>query len=119
MAVIGSVIAAVVIAAISWGGQDLRPTLQYETKQAQEGVEQAREQLRSEVAQVEKFSRGTRKLVLSDRWFRLKAQISQVQGRLAPGLARPGPEARAALEELLVQLEAQLKAVEDQQEALK
>ena len=76
-------------------------------------VDRAQESLRSEVAQVEEFSKGTRRLVLSDRWFRLKAQISQVRTRLAPGVSRPGPEARAALEELLIQLEAQLKEVED------
>ena len=72
-------------------------------------VDRAQKESRQEIAQVEEFSMGTRRLVLSDRWFRLKAQISQVKSRLAPGLSRPGPEARSALEALLVQLEAQLK----------
>lgn len=112
MAIMGGVVTAIVIAALNWGGDNIRPTTQHE-------MNQTREELRTEIAQVEEFSKGTRRLVLSDRWFRLKARISQVRSRLAPGMSRPGPDARAALEELLIQLEAQLHEVEAQQEALK
>lgn len=62
----------------------------------------------SEVASVQEFAEGTRKIVLGDKWFRLKAELRAKQAELTAS-----PRDRELIEEV-TRLEQQLRDVEEQ-----
>lgn len=88
--------ASVLAASVAWGALSLpRPALN------------------TEVAQVEQFSKGTRKLVLNDRWFRTKALIDETERRLE---AEPN---NLDLRKLRLRYQEQMRDVDVQLEMLK
>lgn len=88
--------ASVLAASLAWGSLDLpRPALN------------------TEVAQVEQFSKGTRKLVLNDKWFRTKALLDDADRRL-----ETEPDNRD-LRDLRLRYQEQMRDVDEQLEMLK
>ena len=89
-------LASVLAASVAWGALSLpRPALN------------------TEVAQVEQFSKGTRKLVLNDRWFRTKALLDDADRRLE---TEPDNQ---DLRDLRLRYQEQMRDVDAQLEKLK
>lgn len=96
MSIIAGIVAATLVSATAWGALDLpRPALNIE------------------VVQVEQFSKGTRKIVLNDRWFRTKALLDDADRRLE---TEPGNQ---DLRDLRLRYLEQMRDVDAQLEMLK
>ena len=117
---IGGIFAITIGALASWTALDWpRPAFTFHVDRVERELNTTEQELKHDIAELREFSTGTRKLTLNNDWFRLMTQLRGVNARLAPGISRPGPEARATLEELKFNLETQIHEVETQLKALK